>query len=235
MKRFTFILYCFLLIVPLYVTAQRSNHKNLPYVDYRYFHLGFHIGCHMQDLVLTNTGGATDGEIWFAEVSFYSPGFSVGLVSDMYLNPSFNLRFIPTLHFGSKNISFVCREEGNKVFTTTIRSNYLSFPLNIKYNAFRIKNYRPYLTGGIYGAFDIGRKEEDIILLAKMDWGIELGFGCDVYLPFFKLCPEIKLNIGFADLLIRKEGLQTDKERIKYTNALSKATSRMITFTFNFE
>ena len=186
-------------------------------MDYRYFHLGFHIGCHMQDLVLTNTGGATDGEIWFAEVSFYSPGFSVGLVSDMYLNPSFNLRFIPTL------------------FTTTIRSNYLSFPLNIKYNAFRIKNYRPYLTGGIYGAFDIGRKKDDIILLAKMDWGIELGFGCDVYLPFFKLCPEIKLNIGFADLLIRKEGLQTDKERIKYTNALSKATSRMITFTFNFE
>lgn len=51
---------------------------------------GFHVGLHAQDLLLTNTGVTTDGETWFAEIPTYSPGFSVGVIGDMYLNPYFN-------------------------------------------------------------------------------------------------------------------------------------------------
>ena len=88
------------------VMAQKEKVKNQPYADLKWFHLGFHVGLHAQDLILTNTGVATNGETWYAEIPSYSPGFSVGVIGDMYLNPYFNLRFTPTIHFGDKKFVF---------------------------------------------------------------------------------------------------------------------------------
>lgn len=214
--------------------AQKEKVKNQPYADLKLFHLGFHVGLHSQDLLLTHTGVATDGETWFAEIPTYSPGFSVGVIGSMYLNQFFDLRLSPTIHFGDKKFLFKEQNTGEE-FQTTVRSNYLTFPLDIKYTALRLNNYRPYLIGGIYGGFDLGRKKGNPILLKGMDFGFEFGIGCDIYLPFFKLCPELKFSFGLVDLLDKKRTDLTDKELIKYTDALSKATSRMVVLTFNFE
>ena len=55
-----------------------------------------------------------------------------------------------------------------------------------------------------------------------------------ILLAFFR-----KVNVGvvavtFGVIMVRIFGL-TDKDLIKYPNALSKATSRMVSLTFNFE
>ncbi len=244
LRRLLFIICIFFLPVAA-ATAQKEKVKNQPYADLKWFHLGFHVGLHAQDLILTNTGVATDGETWYAEIPSYSPGFSVGVIGDMYLNPYFNLRFTPTIHFGDKKFVFRRPEmegvEGTdenpvvSMYSTSVRSNYLTFPLDVKYSAFRVNNYRPYLIGGIYGAFDLGRKKGNPILLKGTDFGVEFGIGCDIYLPFFKLCPELKFSFGLVDLLEKDRGDLTDPDLIKYPNSLSKATSRMVTLTFNFE
>ena len=235
MRRLLFIIYVCVLGTSC-VLAQKEKVKNQPYADQKLSHLGFHVGLHAQDLLLTNNGVATDGEIWYAEIPSYSPGFSVGVIGDMYLNPYFNLRFTPTIHFGDKKLVF--RQQGDEEgdsFSTSVRSNYLMFPLDVKYSAFRVNNYRPYLIGGIYGAFDLGRKKGTPILLKGTDFGIQFGLGCDIYLPFFKLCPELKFSFGLVDLLEKKRDDLVDKDLIKYSNGLSKATSRMVSLTFNFE
>ena len=236
MRRLLFIICVFFLSVTA-VMAQKEKVKNQPYADLKWFHLGFHVGLHAQDLILTNTGVATNGETWYAEIPSYSPGFSVGVIGDMYLNPYFNLRFTPTIHFGDKKFVFR-RPEMEGVEGTDenpVVSMYLTFPLDVKYSAFRVNNYRPYLIGGIYGAFDLGRKKGNPILLKGTDFGVEFGIGCDIYLPFFKLCPELKFSFGLVDLLEKDRSDLTDLELIKYPNSLSKATSRMVTLTFNFE
>lgn len=223
-----------LLWVCLPMAAQKERVKNQPYADLKWFHLGFHVGLHAQDLLLTHSGVSTDGETWFAEIPSYSPGFSVGVIGDMYMNPYFNLRFSPTIHFGDKK--FLYREDASgEEFETNVRSSYLSFPLSVKYSALRLNNYRPYLLGGIYGSFDIGRKKGNPLLLKSGDFGLEFGVGCDIYLPFFKLCPELKFSFGLVNLLEKDRPDLVDRELIKYTDALSKATSRMVTLTFNFE
>jgi len=208
--------------------------KNQPYADLKLFHLGFHIGLHAQDLILTNTGVTNNGETWFAEIPSYSPGFSVGVIGDMYLNPYFNLRVIPTVHFGDKNFVFREKETGEE-FKTSVKSSYITLPVNIKYSAFRVNNYRPYIIGGIFGALDVGRKKGNPLLLKGIDYGIEVGIGCDIYLPYFKFCPEIKFCFGLADVLQKDRKDLVDKDLLKYTDALSKTTSRMVVLTFNFE
>ena len=187
-----------------------------------------------QDLLLTHTGVMTNGETWFAEIPSYSPGFSVGVIGDMYMNPYFNLRFTPSIHFGDKKFKFREQATGEE-FITNVRSSYLNFPLDVKYTALRLNNYRPYLIGGIYGSVDIGRKKGNPILLKSTDFGFEFGLGCDIYLPYFKLCPELKFCFGLVNLLEKDRPDLVDQANIKYTDALSKATSRMVILTFNFE
>ena len=194
--------------------AQKERVRNQPYADLKWLHLGFHVGIHSQDLLLTHTGVMTNGETWFAEIPSYSPGFSVGVIGDMY-------KF---------------REQATgEEFITNVRSSYLNFPLDVKYTALRLNNYRPYLIGGIYGSVDIGRKKGNPILLKSTDFGFEFGLGCDIYLPYFKLCPELKFCFGLVNLLEKDRPDLVDQANIKYTDALSKATSRMVILTFNFE
>ena len=81
--------------------AQRQRPKNQPYADMKRYHFGFHVGMHTQDLILTHSGVTTsDGKMWFAEIPSYSPGFSVGVIGNLYVNPYLNLRFTPTLDRG---------------------------------------------------------------------------------------------------------------------------------------
>ncbi len=233
MRRLLFILYV-ICLATTGVLAQKERVKNQPYADLKWFHLGFHVGIHSQDLLLTHTGVSTNGETWFAEIPSYSPGFSVGVIGDMYLNPYFNLRFTPSIHFGDKKFIFREQTTGEE-FTTNVRSSYLNFPLDIKYTALRLNNYRPYLIGGVYGSIDIGRKKGNPIMLKNKDFGLEFGIGCDIYLPYFKLCPELKFCFGLVNLLEKDRPDLVDQATMKYTDALSKATSRMVILTFNFE
>ena len=175
-----------------------------------------------------------NGETWFAEIPTYSPGFSVGVIGDMFLNPYFNLRFIPTINFGDKRFVFREQETGEE-FRTSVRSSYLTLPLSVKYSSFRLNNCRPYLTAGVYGAMDLGRKRGNPLYLKGFDYGLEFGIGCNIYLPFFRLCPELKFSFGLPNLLVKDRPDLEGQETIKYTEALSKATSRMVTLTFNFE
>jgi hypothetical protein len=199
------------------------------------FHLGFHLGLHAQDLILTHTGETgPDGQRWFAEIPAYSPGFSVGIIGDMFVNPYLNLRLIPSIHFGDKQFVFREYQSGER-YITTLRSNYITLPLELKYSSVRLNNYRPYLTGSVYGALDLGRKKGEALLLKNIDYGVSVGLGCDFYFSFFKLCPELKFFFGFRNLT---ETNRTDLSRPElgiYTDALSGGTSRMIVLTFNFE
>ncbi|MDR1330795.1 MAG: PorT family protein [Tannerella sp.] len=234
MRRFILIL-CICGIAAPSMLAQRQRPKNQPYADMKRYHLGFHIGFHTQDLILTHSGAAgPDGEVWFAEIPGYAPGFSVGVIGDMAVNSYINLRLTPTVHFGNKDFTFVEQKTG-EIFETSARSNYIMFPLDVKYASLRLNNFRPYMLGGVFASLDVGRKKGNPLLLKGLDYGLEFGFGCDMYLPYFKFCPEIKFCFGLADVLEKDRSDLIQEVDRKYSQALSRATSRMIVLTFNFE
>ena len=215
--------------------GQRQKLQNQPYADHKIFHLGFMVGIHTQDLMLIQSGNVNEnGEVWFSEIPSYSPGFSVGLITDLYMNPYMNLRAIPTLHLGSKD--FVFREQtSGEEFKTGTRNNYITLPLQIKLAAGRINNYRPYLITGAYGSVELASRKNQPVLLKPFDYGIEIGIGCDFYLPYFKLCPELKFCFGLNEMLEKDRSDLVDRELMKYSLSLYKATQRMIVLSFNFE
>lgn len=230
----TYILF-FLLTLSAILHSQVRKAYNQPFADQKMYHLGFMVGFQTQDLIMSHSGyTGSNGEAWFAEIPSYSVGFSVGIIGDRYLNEYMNLRLSPALHFGERRFIFREQTSGEEV-ESSLRSNYLTVPLHLKFSAPRLKNARPYFLAGAYGAFNIAQKKDDILRFKSMDYGLEFGVGCNIYLPLFKLCPELRFSFGLVDIVNRDRSDLTDKDMEKYTQALSSGKTRMISLVFNFE
>ena len=224
--------------VGCHACAQRNNRvMHRPYTDLRPWHLGFSVGLHTQDLQLTHNGYVTpDGESWFVEQPDFSPGFCVGGLVDFRLNEWFSLRVSPGIYFGNRSLVMRDHESG-AVERQDIKSNQVVLPVDLKYASLRYRNVRPYLVGGVMGAFDVSKRHaRDLLQLNSADVLVSLGLGCDIYLPYFKLCPELKFCFGLTDMLRHdRPDLADDPDRYKFTQSLAKAATRMVVLTFYFE
>lgn len=238
LKRYTpyIIITLALLLCSNNLSSQIRKPRNLPFADQKIFHLGFTVGINAQDLILSHTGFINDDKsVWFSEIPSYSVGFSVGFIADRYINQYMNLRVVPSLHFGEKRFVFK-EEKGQKEnFETSIKTNYLSFPIHMRFSSERFNNIRPYVLAGGFINTQIGNPKVPIIKLKNLDYGIDIGLGCNLYFPLFKLSPELRFSFGLRDLIVKDRPDITDPDMLVFTNALNSGKSRMITLTFNFE
>ena len=230
------ILYIFILLaVVAGATAQERKVQNKPYIDYRLLHYGFFVGTHVQDMEFVNNGFVTEaGEKWYADVAEYVPGFSVGVLADLRLNNYFSFRVIPTMHFGQNNVVFREQNSG-EVSRQALKTTYIAVPLHVKYAAERFNNYRPYITAGVSPMVNLTVKKQKQLLVERFDFMIEVGFGSDFYLPFFKLIPELKFSFSPLNTLRKDRDDLLDANYLKFTDSVDKAVSKMITLSLYFE
>ena len=224
-----------LLLLPLCAAAQERKVQNKPYIDFRRLHYGFFIGTHMQDMEFVNNGLVTgNGENWYADIADYNPGFSVGVLADLRLNTYMSLRVIPTMHFGQNLVRFREQNSG-EISKQSVKTTYIAVPVHVKFAAERFNNYRPYVTAGVSPMFNLTVKKQQQLLLKKFDFMIEVGFGCDFYLPFFKLIPELKFSFSPLDVLNKERNDLLDANYLKFTQSVDKVTSKMVTLSLYFE
>jgi hypothetical protein len=231
---------CLLLVVlvggGLHPAQAQKKVQYLQYEDLKPYHLGFSVGMHTQDLILDHSGAIdVDGHKWYGSVDNYVPGFSVGVIADLRLTDFLSLRTTPAIHFGSKDISLHSDEAGSTPVVANIRSNYILVPLNLRYRGARTDNYRPYLLSGLSAGLDMGRDKQQPVLLQQVNLYWEIGAGMDIYMPYFKLVPELKVCLGLGDILVHDRTDQSSDAFLKYANAFDAITSRLIVFTMQFE
>ncbi|MDE6270777.1 MAG: PorT family protein [Muribaculaceae bacterium] len=238
MKAIRLILSLVLALTATGASAREFNDKlmNRPYADSRRMHLGFSIGVHTEDLMLTHNGLVTEeGEQWRVEQPSYQPGFCVtGLIS-LRLNDYFSLRFSPGMYFGTRDLRFIELNSG-QTERQSVKSTLVVLPFDVKAAALRYRNTRPYAVAGIMPAFDVSKRRREYITLKNSDVYLTAGFGCDFYLPYFKFIPEVKFCFGLSDVLRHdRPDLEDDPASMRFTQSLKKATSKMIVLTFYFE
>ncbi len=209
---------------------------NRPYADMKRFHLGFSVGMHVQDLGFTHNGfHSEEGSEWQVEVPSFSPGFCVNVLGDLRLHNHFNLRFTPGMYFGSKTVHMLDLTSG-ALERQDVKSAYVVLPLDLKISGLRYIQSRPYATVGVMGTFDVSKKRSDFLRFNTTDVYLTLGLGCDFYLPFFKLIPEIKFCFGLTDILKHdRPDLDENPAAMAVTQSLKKVKSNMVVVTFYFE
>lgn len=231
------------------VSAQERRVENKPYIDLRPLHFGILVGFNAQDIEMENIGpqiftredGTEVTRNVVCDASKWNPGISVGVVADMRLSNHLNLRFTPTMHFGSKHLTFRDLDNVNEngvahTETQELKNTYLSIPFDLKFSSKRCNNYRPYIMAGINPMINLTSKDQDLIQLKRFDTMIEIGFGCDLYLPFFKLIPELKFCYSLTNSLDKNHASQLkDDALIEMASAVRACHSKMIVLSFYFE
>jgi len=245
---------CFIILLAaclaaVQTVAQDRKVQNKPYIDLRPMHFGIHVGLNMQDIEFNNVGpqivtledGTVTQQTIVMDADKWNAGFSVGVLADLRLSNHLNLRITPTMHFGAKHLTFhnltdLDAEGFPHEETQDMKNTYISFPVDLKFSAQRWNNYRPYLIAGVNPMINLTGKDQDYIRLKKMDTFVEVGLGCDLYLPFFKLIPELKFCYSLTNALDRNHANELmDVNKRIYANAVTSGHSKMIVLTFYFE
>lgn len=253
MKRFLFIL--IFLLVGLTSFSQRMLLKNLTTFDDKRIHFGFSLGVNTLDFDFTHFTligdnpkfdaenlEVIDGKTIYADekiradISTLTPGFTVGIVTNLRLAESFDLRFLPGMSFSERklvyNIPILDVNPGSKEYYS-IKSTFLDFPLLLKYKSRKMNNQRPYLIAGGACRIDISKTgQEDLVRLKPFSTYLEAGVGWDSYLQFFRLSTELKFSFGMDNVL--DVGPKSTQYQV-YSNAFSRLSSNMFIFSFHFE
>jgi hypothetical protein len=225
--------------------AQDRKVENKPYIDLRQFHFGVLVGTHLQDIEFLNVGpqlieqedGTYVEKLISCDQDRWDAGFNVGVLGELRLNTNFQLRVAPAMYFGTRHISFYNHTDNLAMQEVqTMKTAYISSAVNLIFAAPRFNNHRPYVIAGINPMINLSGKDNDYLKLKRYDVFAEVGLGCDFYLPFFKLRPELKFLYSLTN------SLDTDhvnhlknREMIMYTNSVSKARTKIIALTFYFE
>lgn len=244
-----------MILSPLVLFAQKEKVKRDPNHDDAWLHFGFSLGINTMDFNIKSSQTAVDSGI-YPEVSFLKPGFHVHAISNLRLADNFDLRFTPGIAFGGiREINYRLADPNSTLIEAEdnpvkIESNFLEFPLLVKYKSKRLNNFRPYLIGGLNTRLDLAatkktwgrsRKENNLVLLKPFDMYYEIGAGMDFYLEYkLKVTVEVKYSVGMTNVLrtsINKNGevIVPDPQDAIFTDAIDKLFSRMFMISVHFE
>jgi hypothetical protein len=207
----------------------------------RNIHFGFALGLNAFDFSQIRNSGSTvyipgqGNVILYADLIHLKPGFSINAIADYRLATNFDIRFIPGIFFGQRQLDFYRRDTKGLVKSMPVTSNYLEFPVVVKYSADRYTNFRPYILAGLNTRVNlsstINMDSERYIELAKLEPFVETGLGFDFYFDYFRMGLEFKFSAGLINCLNKTEATGYEY----YRKSLKSIRSNTIGFTVSFE
>lgn len=239
------------MITAVVAVAQERTVQNRPYTDLRPLHFGIVVGANVMDMKLRNVGLQTltlkdesqMQSLVTVDQSNWDPGFNVGVLAEARLNEFFAFRFSPQLYFGTRNLVFRNYNAVSSEGTTSVieerqslKTVYVGADCDLIFASRRFNNHRPYVMAGLAPVFNLSSKKSDYVQLKGYDVFFEVGMGCDFYLPFFKLRPELKFMIGLTNSLSKEhQNSLRDAELMPYAYSTNNVKSKMFVLSFYFE
>lgn len=216
-----------------YRPQKRVIGTNMPKYDRRLFHFGINIGTQLTGLAVRTIPDlrALLPDTVYSVTPIWSPGFTMGIETNMRLNKNMDLRFTPQLTLTSRILEFE-RAEG-RVDRFDVEATMIEFPLYVKFKTDRVNNFRAYVTGGAKYVYDISNKIEAEnandypVKFRPHDVQAEVGFGLDFYLTYFKFSAQIKGSFGFLNMHFPENNV--------YNRSIEGMYARNIFITFLFE
>ncbi len=215
-------------------TKLNAQFVNANVYDLKKYHFGYVFGPDICNLKINNNPDFLRVDT-VKSVSYTGglQGFHLGALADLRMGKSFNLRLMFTISFAYRSLNYVFTNP--KVPTTAkMESTYLNLPLLVKYKSDLHVNWRFYLLGGPQYSYDLSSQKntrrsntEPIVALKTSSLNYVMGFGWDIYYPYFKFSPEIRLVQSVNNMLV--------KDKYVYSQMLSGVYPRFIVLSITFE
>jgi len=275
-KRLVLLVGVMFVIIPQSLMAQKQKPQNLRTYDNEPYHFGFIIAYNNMSYAFkyidnyqmtphTASEYPNTAESYFnADAIYYAtsiesdqiPGFTVGIVGNLRLGKYFDLRLIPSLSFGTRNISYNFYRTIDKTDTEVINqdlyftknksifSTFIEFPLQVKYRSKRLNNVAAYLIAGTNFKIDLASQKKsqievndpitgeqhsvtDNIRVKRGDIAAEIGAGFDFYTSYFKFGVEVKMSYGLLNIL--------DSQNLIYDSSIKSLQNRTFQVSLTFE
>lgn len=161
------------------------------------------------------------------------PGFNLGIITNLKIGEHFDFRFLPTLSFAERNITYDRRGRLTPFTQRRVESVFVETPFHLRYKSAPYRDFRLFVIAGMKYSFDVAsdsraRQAETIVRIAPNDFALEYGAGIQFYLPYFIFSPEIKISHGIGNILLYNRNLQE-------STVLEKLLSRTFTLSLHFE
>ncbi|XZF12613.1 porin family protein [Chitinophagaceae bacterium MMS25-I14] len=229
--------YLFLLLSGLFlwhpVKAQRFI-LNMPEHDQKPYYFGITFGLNFSGYQIRYSKSFAETDTFKKIQPHFTPGFNLGLMANLRLNKRFDLRFVPSLAFAEKSLTYSYPGAADSgTIDKNIESIYMHLPLQLKFKSDRINNFRFYGMVGAKLDYDLAanarsRRADEFLKVKPLDAGYEIGFGFEFYNSNFIFSPEIKLSQGLMNQIY------TDRS-LPLTNAIDQIHTRMIVISIHLE
>jgi hypothetical protein len=238
LKYILILIIVFVVFFPERANSQRGRGgvENLPKFDKRRYHFGFLIGVNQMNFALKTVDNYESFDSLRYIKTLPQLGFNIGIVGSLRITDRLNFRFVPTLAFGDRGVQyeFVTKDGSRLIQTKRVESTFMDFPVYLKYKSRRLTNAQAFVLGGAKYSVDLAsqakkrNKGDDIpVKLRKSDYILEVGFGFDFFLPYFKMGTELKMSYGLRDLLYREDNI--------YNNSINRLNTKIFQFSLTFE
>ena len=226
----------------LTVDAQKPRVKNDPTHDDKPIHFGFSLGLNFMNYRIEQAPWAKTNNYYVGQTEI-KPGINIQAISNLRLTEYLDLRSLPGISFGERQLFFVDDTLANFEYSPhQIESSFLELPFYIKYKAKRKNNFRPYLIGGVNFRYDLAVKDEydvkeQLIMLKHFDYYADFGGGFDFYLTYFKFAIELKYSLGMTNIFrdTNPAGNPPEIPMDIYTNMIDQMRSGIFMVSFHFE
>lgn len=222
-------------IIGINLGAQKSIPMNLPKLDNQVAHFGYSLGLNTMDFTIRPSDVFLPGfdTVYAVEVGKFV-GFNINMISNLRLTEYIDVRFLPGLMFGQRNLKYKYIKNGEyRLHNMMIESTFLDFPVYFKYRAARINNWRPFILAGADCRIDlaaqrkINPEERPKIRLKPVDAYYEVGVGADFFLEYFMFGIELKSSWGLFNVVAYDDS--------QFSEYFRKLNSHMYVLSFHFE
>ena len=212
-----------------FLTRERVlNDENF---DKKPWSFGYFFGINRYDFNFDYTEDRPD---IFVEQSY---GFNVGLLGNKRITEYLDLRIEPGLVYNARTLFFTDIPGEDNDQMRELNSTYIHIPLLLKFSTKRLNNFKPFVVGGLSYSYNLSSNEKNPddnsagqFRMTSNTFYYEVGFGIDLYLPYFKFTPSIRGVFALSDELVRDENPNS-----LYTSQIEVMQSRGLFLNFTFQ
>jgi opacity protein-like surface antigen len=221
------------------VLLAQSARGNYNYMDFNQkpYYFGITLGYNQSQFKINRSPSFILNDTFRVVAPRRGPGFNLGVVSNLRIGEYFDIRFLPTLSFAERNLSYykVVEKKQNVAIPVRFEAVLVELPFHFRYKSAPYKDKRLFVIAGVKYTYDVAStskssqaKRNETIKIAPTDFSYELGAGVQMYFPYFIFSPEIKFSQGLGNMLIYNGTL-------KQSTVLEQISSRALTLSFHFE